>query len=236
MSRISEIGFEIHDLAYGTSEHIDKYLKIYEELLPQYSRYTPVMRQRAEKRSDNASIEQWHQWLLTIHNQPVGMIEFIYNRKRNMGILLDFAVQPEARNIQYLEHKSLASLILNLARRRLIEDAQINGHIAPLCMVTEVEYIPLVRKYEEYGFVEFSIEYFEPPFTPELAGVSSEAKKFDKIGYKKMYLGAFQIQNNPINPSDPNIIKTALLTLWEDHYCLPVDHWLMQKILKGIHD
>jgi len=53
---------------------------------------------------------------------------------------------------------------------------------------------------------------------------------FDTIGYKEMQLGIFQIPGHSLDPNDPQLLKTVLLTLWEDHYCLPADHWLLRKI------
>jgi hypothetical protein len=231
MRKIPEIGLVIHDLHGTDVSFIDEYLAIHNELLPEYSRYAPVMRLRAEKPVDESATEKWHQWLLEMGGRSVGMIEFLYNRKRNAGILLDFAIHSNARDIQYQGYSRLAGLVLELAMRQLTQDANLNGHAAPLCMIAEVDHAPLVQKYKEYGYVEFPIEYFEPPATPELENISTGELNFDKIGYKEMHLGAFQIPGHPFDPSDPNILKTVLLTLWEDHYCLPADHWLVQKIV-----
>jgi hypothetical protein len=230
MYEIPEIDFAVQELREANSALIDVYLEIHEALLPQYARYAPAMRRRAEKAPDASAVEQWHQWLLMIRNQPVGMIEFLYNRKRNTGILLDFAIQPEARHVKHGQYQRLAGLVLQFAILRLMKDAQANGCSAPLGMIAEVEHAHLVEKYKEYGFVEFPIEYLEPPATPELMNVTPAAQNFDKIGYKKMYLGVFQIPGHPIDSRSPEILKTILLTLWEDHYCLPADHWLLQKM------
>ncbi len=233
MQGIPEIGLVIHDLVGGNSRYIEDYLAIYKELFPQYVRYQPIMRQRAEKPVDESAIEKWHQWLLLVENKPVGVIGFVYNRKRNVGLLLDFAIQPEARKIQYNgNHQLLSYLSLTLVMQELIQDARLNGHSAPLCMAAEVEYPALVRKYIEYGFVEFPIEYFEPPYTPELVEAFSAVQNFDKIGYERMHIGAFQIPDYPFDKNDTGIVKTVLLTLLEDHYHLPSDHWLAQKVFQ----
>ncbi len=234
MLEIPEIGLTIHDLVGGNSQYIEEYLAIYQELLPQYYRYAPVMRQRAEKPVEASANEQWHQWLVFMGNRPIGMIGILYNRKRNTGILLDFAIRPEARAIQYHGHKRLAGLILELAMEQLTRDAQANGYEYPLCMIAEVEHASLVKTYLKYGYIEFSVEYFEPPYTPELAENCDDAQSLDKIGYKRLFLGAFQIPGHPFDPGDPAILEAVLLTLLEDHYCIPPDHWLVQKMFKEI--
>jgi hypothetical protein len=235
MQFFPEIQLAIHDLTEGNPEFVDEYLDVYGELLPQYVRYIPLMRQRAQKPSDESANEKWHQWLLRVQDRPAGMIEFIYNRKRNTGLLLDFGIMPEMRYINYQKHKNLAGLVLHIAMQKLIQDSREHGHNAPLCMITEVEYPRLVEKYAEYGFVEFPVEYFEPPVTPELSALS-EMEIFDKIGYKKMYLGAFQIPGYEFDPGNSSIIKEALLSLLEDHYGLPVNHWLMQRMFQEIRE
>ena len=234
MQEIPEIGLVIHDLIGGNFHYIDEYLAIYEELFPQYFHYAPVMRRRAENPVNESANEKWHQWLLIIRDRPVGIIGFLYNKKKNSGVLLDFAIKPEARNIQYKEYQRFAELCLNLAMQQLICDAQVDDHHAPLCMIAEVEYASLVKKYKEYGYVEFPIEYFEPPCTPDLLEVLNGAQNFDKMEYQRMYEGAFQIPGHPFDPDAPGIIKTILFTLLEDHYHLPTDHWLVQKMLQEI--
>ena len=234
MHNIPEIGLTIDDLVDGNSSQIDEYLALYNELLPQYYRYAPVMRQRAESRADKSSLEKWHQWLLKINNQPVGMIGVIYNRNRNTGILMDFAIKAEARKISYKQHDRFAGLILQLAMEQLITDAQEFHPEHPLCMIAEVEHAPLVKKYGQYGYREFPIDYYEPPYTPELLKNANNPENLDKIGYQKLHLGAFEIPGQPFDPNDAKIIKTAVLTLLEDHYRLPAGHWLIQKMIEQV--
>lgn len=230
---VSEIELVIHDLVGGNARYIDEYLAIYEELFPQYSRYTPIMRLRAEKPVDETANEKWHQWLLVLRDEAVGIIGFFYNKKRNTGVLLDYAILPHARDIQH-QNQRLAHLTLNRAMYQLVLDAQGQGSDAPLCMIAEVEYPALVRRYAEYGFVEFPVEYYEPPFTPELAKAVGVPENLDKIGFERMSLGAFQIPGHPFGSSDADMIEAALITMLKDHYSLSNDHWLVQKLFKEI--
>lgn len=234
MQQIQEIGLVIHDLVGDNSRYIHEYIAIYEELFPQYLHYAPVMRRRAENSVDGSAVEKWHQWLLRIEDKPIGMIGFLYNKKRNTGILLDFAIKPEARNIQTNENLRFANVCLNLAMQQLVMDAQAEGHPSPLCMIAEVEYSSLVKKYKEYGFVEFPYEYFEPPATTELLEGLDREKIFDKIEYQRMCVGAFEIPGHPFDLNAPGVLKTILSTLLEDHYKLPADHWLIQKMNQEI--
>jgi len=234
MLEFPEIGLVVHDLIGGNTRYIDEYMSIYEQLFPQYIHYAPVMRRRAELPLDKTAVEKWHQWLLVIGDQPVGLVGFLYNKKRNTGLLLDFAIKPGARAIRTRDNLRFANLCLNLAMQELVSDAQAEGHDAPLCMIAEVEHESLANKYKEYGYAVLRIEYFEPPYTPELLDAINQEQIFDKIEYQRMFVGAFGIPGYPIDLKNPGVIKTILFTLLEDHYHLPADHWLVQKLVQEI--
>ncbi|MDP1545568.1 MAG: hypothetical protein Q8L87_06055 [Anaerolineales bacterium] len=230
-----DIDLVIHDLVDGNAKYIDDYLAIYQELFPQYVRYTPVMRQRAEVRVDQSANEKWHQWLLVMQGKPVGIVGFLYNRKRNIGLLMDFAIYPDSRNTRINGRITFSNFALNLSMRQLIEDARENGHESPICMAAEVEYPALVRKYIQYGYVKFPVEYLEPPYTPELEKVGDKILEVDNpADYERMFVGAFHIPGYPFDPVAPEIVKTVLLAFLEDHYHLPMDHWLIQKVIQEI--
>jgi len=236
MLEIKEIELVIHDLVGGGAAHIDDYLGLYNELFPEYIRYMPLMRWRAEKPVDDSAQEKWHQWLILIKDKPIGIIGFLYNRNRNVGILMDFAIRPEVRKIQFTEDQKLPLLILRMAMRQLVDDSLANGHASPLFMIAEVEHASLLRKYVEYGYLEFPVEYYEPSYPLELTQASVESKNLDKMDYKQMYLGAFQLPGRPFDPNNSELIKTALFTILVDHYGLPADHWLIQKMLIEIFE
>ncbi|MBK6794326.1 MAG: hypothetical protein IPG80_17715 [Anaerolineales bacterium] len=229
-----EVGLVIHDLVDGNSRYIDDYLKIYENLFPQYIRYLPLMRQRAEKKADRSVNERWHQWLLVMNDNPVGIIGFLYNQKRNVGLLMDFAIYPEARKVHAGENVLFSEFVLKHSMQQLLEDANENRFTAPVCLAAEVEHPALLKKYEEYGYVKFPVEYFEPPSTPELEKVGDKIRELGKMDFGRMYIGAFQIPGHPFDPKDSKIIKTILLAFLEDHYQLPFDHWLVQKVIHEI--
>lgn len=229
-----DIDLVIHDLVDGNSKYIEEYLKIYRDLFPQYIRYVPVMRQRAEAQVDGSAFEKWHQWFLVAGGKPVGIIGFIYNRQRNVGLLMDFAIYPDARKIRVDGKTPFSQFILNLSMQQLIADARESKFTAPVCFAAEVEYPALVKKYEEYGYVRFPVEYFEPPYTPELEKVGDKIQELSSVDYKKLHIGAFQIPGHPFNLSDPQTIKTVLFAFLEDHYQLPSNHWLIQKVVHEI--
>lgn len=225
----------VHDLVDGNSHYIEKYLDIYRTLFPQYGRYIPLMRKRAEKPLDRTANEIWHQWLLLVNELPAGIAGFLYNRKRNVGLLMDFAILEQFRGTPTHGPIRFSHQVLNLAMKQLVSDSREYGKNAPFCLAAEVEYPSLVQKYSEYGYVEFPVEYFEPPATPELLELFDETQNLDKlIGYGRMFIGAFPIPGFPVSLNDPAIIKTVLLAFLEDHYRLPSEHWMIQKIIQDI--
>ena len=234
MYAVPGINLIIHDLVNGNSQYIEDYLKIYKDLFPQYVRYLPLMRRRAEVYISNDALEKWHQWLLIVDDRPVGIVGFLYNRKRNVGLLMDFALYPEARNIRIDGDTPFSKFVLGLSMQKLVEDAHENRHSAPICMAAEVEYPALLRRYREYGYVEFPVEYFEPPSTPELEKVGDKIHDLKNVEFGKMNIGAFQIPGFPNDLTNPDIIKVVLFAFLEDHYQLPSDHWLVRKVIQGI--
>ena len=234
MHTLPEANLIIHDLVNGNSQYIEDYLKIYSELFPQYLRYLPVMRRRAEFTADRDAFEKWHQWLLVVENKPVGIVGILYNRKRNVGLLMDFAIYPNSRRIQVHGGLPFSKYILNLSMQELVEDAKENQYPAPICMAAEVEYPALLRKYIEYGYVKFPVEYFEPPSTPELEKVGDKIQNLKSVEFGRMNVGAFQIPGFSQDLTNPEVIRIVLSALLEDHYQLSSDHWLVRKVIQGI--
>ncbi|HMZ06184.1 MAG TPA: hypothetical protein PK078_01095 [Anaerolineales bacterium] len=234
MPNYLETALTIDDLVDGNSDCIEEYLNIYQTLFPQYGRYIPLMRKRAEKKQDGEVNESWHQWLLSVNGIPAGIVGFLYNKMRNLGLLMDFAILKEFRPIATPGQTRFSHYILTLVMQQLILDAKSNGKNTPLCLAAEVEYPSLVRKYKEYGYVQFPVEYFEPPSTPELIEIYDETKILDKLEYERMFIGAFPIPGIQVSLNDPMIIKTVLLAFLEDHYRLPSEHWMIQKLIQEI--
>ncbi|MEW5872742.1 MAG: hypothetical protein AB1894_26015 [Chloroflexota bacterium] len=235
MFQIEPVDLTFYDIVGGqNSDKFEDFFALYERFLPQYLHYGPLMRQRAISPADPEANIRWHQWLVCQHDEPVGMLTFLYNRKRNLGLALDFAILPKARGIQYQQHSRLAGLMLSLAMEQIKRDAEAVGNPIPVCMVGEVEHLPLAQRYTDYGFVHLPVEYYEPPVTPDLAALVDAKEVETKVGYRQLYLGAFGIPGGNFNPSDPQTLREVLEMLLIDHYNLPEDHWIMQTALKSI--
>ena len=236
MLNIPELDLAVYDIIAGKNlEHLEDFLLVYGEYLPQYLRYEPLMRQRAQQPQDPLGLYYWHQWLVRLGGKPAAMVTFVLNRRRNLGILLDFAVAPEARAIQYQGHTRLAGLILELSWEQLRCDALADGLPAPACMIAEVEHVPLVERYKQYGFVELPVEYYEPPFTPGLAEIV-DPSELQKFGYRRLYLGAFAIPGGGFDPDDSSMMCQIIETLLFDHYQMQPEHWTVRMALQCFMD
>ena len=233
MFNIPELDLEIYDIIGGRNlEHLDDFLQLYGDYLPQYIRYEPLMRQRACQPLDANALYYWHQWLVRQAGKPAAMLTFVLNRKRNMGIFLDFIVTPEARAIHYQGHTRMAGLLLELIWEQLKLDARADGLPTPEFLIAEVEHIQLVERYKQYGFAELPVEYYEPPYTPNLAEIFDPAELEQYIGYRRLYLGAFAIPGGQFDPADPDTICKIVETLLIDHYQLRPEHWTVNKALR----
>ena len=223
----------IHDVVDGNSAYLNDYLDLYIDYLPQYARYLPAMRQRAEKRIDSQALELWHQWLVLYAGRPAAMIGFLYNRVHNLGILMDFAVAEECRELEVPGQVRFAGRLLYLAMKQLKKDAAKIGNSAPLCMAAEVEHQPLVERYKEYGFIEFPVEYYEPPGTPDLVGLVP-LRDIEQVGYRRLHLGAFPVPGSDFQSMGVWVVDIILRALLEDHYRLTENHWLLEQTLSSI--
>jgi hypothetical protein len=231
--KIEEIGLEIHDVVNGNTDRLDDLINLYQDLFPEYARYVPVMRRRAEQPVDVVESTVVHQWLATINNQAAGMLIFKYNVKRNCGIGLDLAVSEKFKKIKFKGYERLAHLLIDLRQTQIEQDAKANGKKSISGVVVEVESRRLMDTFEKYGLVELDVKYQEPP-APESAKPLIDADSLGKVLYKPMILGVYPMGVMDFDVRNYVIIKEFVKALLVDHYGLTEDHWVVVDALKSI--
>lgn len=223
-------GLEIHDLVGGNTDLLEEYLQLYLEFLPQYARYVPVMRLRAEQPAPRDPRFDEHQWLVLRQGQPAGMTTFVYNRLRNVGIGLDLAVRPEERQLDRASQSRLAGLMIREMCKQVERDAAAQGNPTPLGVVVEVEHPALVKRYAEYGFIALPVEYYEPPFIQRALSLVEPAE-IEKAGFPRLHLGFFPIEGSGFEPTNLEQLTEIIQALLVDHFGLPGNHWVVQTAL-----
>lgn len=231
--RVEEIGLEIHDVVNGNVDHLDELIDLYLELFPDYARYIPVMRRRAEQHINADSLMVVHQWLATINNQAAGMLVFKYNINHNCGIGLDLAVREKFREIKFQNYNRLAHLLIDLRQEQIEQDAIACGNSAVLGVVVEVESRKLLDTFEKYGMIELDVNYQEPP-APENVKPLINANALGSVQYKPMVLGVYPMSTDVHNVRNSKVLKEFIQALLVDHYGLSEDHQVVIDALKSI--
>lgn len=222
----------IHDLVGGNTCYLDEFFSLYLQLLPQYDRYLPVMQQRAQQPAPRDPRFDEHQCLVRLANQPVGLVTFVYNRLRNLGIGLDLAVHPAWRGHSLGGYPRLAQLIIAEMLEQICRDAARQGNPTPLGAVVEVEHAALLERYAVYGLVPLPVEYYEPPVTPAARELLSAAE-VEQAEFTPLALGFFPIQGGGFDWQAIEQRRRILLALLIDHYGLEESHWVVQTALRS---
>jgi len=232
--QIEELGLEIHDVVNGNSDHLEELINLYLELFPEYARYVPVMRHRAEQPVDSDKSMVVHQWLATINNEAAGMVVFKYNINRNCGIGLDLAVAEKFKPIKYKAYGRLAHLLIDLRQEQVNQDAFMYGKQMASGVLVEVESRKVLETFKGYGMVELDINYNEPP-SPESVKSLIDPYALKEITYKPMYLGVYPAQGaGSFDLRNVELLKVFIYALLVDHYGLQEDHWVVVDALKSI--
>ena len=224
----------IHDVTQGNVERLEALLDLFVEAFPRYTRYLPIMRERAIRLPADADprfVE--HQWLAEVGTQAAGFTVFKYVPGRNCGLCMAIGVRPAYRLLSAGRYRRLSELLLKSSLEQLQADALTAGRPAPVGMVLEVEEPKLVARFREYGLVELPVDYREPPFLHGRQALA-DASELEAMGFQPMQLGIYPIGGESFNPSDPAMLANLIYALLVDHYRLPEEHWAVRRSLDSI--
>lgn len=212
----------------GSQDHerIEALLSIYAHLFPQYAHYTPRMRRRVYKPSENAEGHVVHYWLVEVDGQPAGIRTFRYNPKRRCGIAHALAIGPDYRATS-VKGLQLSQFIINSCLHQITNDAIIRGLPKPCGMVNEVQYLSLMKHYETMGIQRLNIDYREPVFPETDSGA---------VQFHPMHLAILPDPDAGCDLTDKAVIADFALAYLVDHYGLLEDNQDVQTILTSINN
>jgi hypothetical protein len=213
---------------------IEALLELYGRLFPQYQRYTPRMRRRAQFGSEHREGHIVHYWLVEVDGQPAGLRTFRYVKKRHCGLAHALAVDPLFRKVE-VQGKRLAVFIIYECLAQIIRDAAEQGDTPPLGMVNEVEPERLMEHYTRNGLVQLPIQYVEPIFPPEVEG-RSRADELAATVFAPMRMGFLPNPNMKIETYSRAMITEFALAFLSDHYGLPENHPTVISVLASIKE
>jgi hypothetical protein len=229
-------GLTIREVLGGSPRDLDDMITVHLELFPQFESYVPYMHERAKQPPDAEPgfVEHW--WLARIDDEPAGVRYFKYVPRRNCGLSLGIAIRKKFRRLTFGEHYGRFSKLLTLASlEQLRADALAAGDPIPIGIVAEMEGY-LHKRYAEYDFIEFSIDYNEPSSTPDASEARGETPDYDNLSFRWIQLGLFKLADTSFDPYNLEMLDNMVLAFLVDHYGLPEDHWAVQRALDSIRE
>jgi hypothetical protein len=233
----AETGAQVCDVIDGDTTRLDDLIALFVEHFPRRAASAEQLRRNALA-EDECPRFRAHQYLVDVGGQPAGMICFCYSPHHDMGLLEWLAVRADRRS-QIVDGCRLPEWLIRQAVAQLRRDAARAMRPMPACLCAEVEPAPLVRRFCEFGFIEFPVAYRAPVFDgPRDASgpIRQPATRFEP-----RHLGAF--------PADPNLalLKTpawvtprlvvdAMLMVCLDYYRLSDTHPAVRQALLSIRD
>jgi len=233
----------IHDVVDGQVEFLDALLDLYRELFPQYIAALPRIRARAFLPADVDPRFIRHQWVVTYHDDPAGLVSFKLALRQNLGICLSIGIRPAYRSIVWQGSRRLSNFLIQKMIGQLEIDAASQGNPSPFGLVVEVETpsgttdpvlkksrLHLSERYQEYGFLPLPVTYHEPACVrnPDngqlLSQVTDDAEPMQ-------LLMLFLQGQGCISPDLLNRVVDALLV---EHYGLPEDDLLVRQARESI--
>lgn len=211
---------------------INHFLSLYAQLFPQYAHYTPRMRRRSEFPQNHHAGQILHYWGIEVDGQLAGLRTFRYIHNRHCGIAVALAIHPDFRSVT-VNGQRLSAFVIYACLEQIIRDSIIMGGPPALGMVNEVESPHLMKHYIQHGLIELPVNYMEPIFPPEQLGRSRE-EEINQIIFSPMMLGFLKNPAMVVDFKDPHLIQDFALAFLVEHYHLPENHPIVQKIIASI--
>lgn len=224
----------IHEVIGGKSEYLETLLQLHHAYFPQYSQYLPYMRQRVERpaRDTQGSVEHW--WLAEYASEMVGFILFKTIPKRHCSLGLLIAVLPAYRKQLLYNETTLAEYLIQGSLNQLKSDLAEHRGEPALGMVVEVETPRLVDHYRQYGFIEIPVDYCSPPYIRGETAFENQVE-MDKWEFLPSPIGIFPCSESHLDFSDANLVSDLVQAWLVDHYHLPFEHPIVQRVLNSMN-
>ena len=219
-------------LSSGDKKRIENFLFLYTQLFPQYVHYIPRMLRRIEFPKTHRAGHILHYWLVEVDGKFAGLRIFRYIHNRHCGIALALAIHPDFRSVT-VNGQRLSTFIIYACLEQIIQDSTSMGGPPALGMVNEVESPRLMKHYIQNGLIKLQVNYMEPIFPPEKLG-RSRLEEINMIHFAPMQLGFLKNPTVQVNTRDPQLIQDFTLAFLVEHYNLPENHPMVQKIIASI--
>ncbi len=219
-------------LCSGDQIRINHFLSLYTQLFPQYAHYTPRMHRRTEFPQNHRAGQILHYWAIEVDGKFAGLRTFRYIHSRHCGIAIALAIHPDFRSVT-VNGQRLSAFVIYSCLEQIIQDSISMGGPPALGMVNEVESPHLMKHYIQNGLIKLPVNYMEPIFPPEKRGRSRE-EEINQIFFSPMQLGFLKNPAIQVNIEDHCLIQNFTLAFLVEHYNLPENHPVVQKIIESI--
>ncbi|MCB0005575.1 MAG: hypothetical protein KDE04_03955 [Anaerolineales bacterium] len=235
----------VFELAGAAGFKLAEMETLFNQLFPQYSHFVGRLRAIAAGDETECLFKRPHQWLVEIDDEPVGLINFTYSQRHNVGLGHNLAILPRLRRFNFGSFSRLSEILVYLAQQQLASDAGHAGAPEPAGLLVEVESPAatsdpveqrrrqhLFARYQEYGAVEIPVCYFEPP------GLIRADRPQEDVGWERLDFHPMELAIFPQRPAAELLtdggIRNLVTAFLCDHYGLPTDHWAVTEALASI--
>lgn len=219
-------------LGSGDIPRINAMLELYARFFPEYAHYTARMQRRAKLPSESRRGHRVHYWLIEYKDTPVGIFMFRYILPRKCGLGTALALDPSVRAVS-VDGKPLTAFMFGKVLAQLEKDALAMGSMECFGMVSEIEHLGLMKRFEKFGMVELPLQYFEPIFPPKAEELPEE-EMLSKISFIPAHFCILPHPNSSNREYSPKTVKEFALAFLVDHYNLDEDHYKVQEVLESI--
>ncbi len=220
----------ISELVGDRRKSLDTIAELYRALMPQYAHNIPRLREIVHRPFDADPDLYQHVWLAEVDGQTAGMILFEYATKRDLGLGIGLAIKRPYRALRFGAYGRLAEMLIKRALTQLRSDATHAGRPLPLGLAVEVTLPKLIPRYENYGYVNLPVRYYEP--SGNLGNADTEAG-LEALGFHLRHLGIFPLLES-FDASDTEVWERIVYTFYIDHYGIPETHLALRIALESI--
>lgn len=229
MKDCSQLGLQVQELAGGNGQGLDELIALWAEYFPDYAELPANVDELRLAVLGQAVVPglRPHLWLVRQHEQPVGMSFFLYNPARALGMLLFFALRPEARRLAPPGFDRLSDFLVAEMLAQVAED----GAGQALGLALEVDSPALAERYQHMGLRLFHLRYGEPSGGQTASMRTELAPQQDD--FHPLFLGIFALPLAHQQPL-PQVAHGVVLAFLSDYYGLPDTHPVLRQAIQTI--
>lgn len=234
---IQHQNLKIYDLTHSQEhDRIQSMLMVYRELMPDYGYYEPRMIHGIQQTYDVRPNLHRFYWYSEVDDEPAGLIQFEYVPGQDVGLVMDMAVLPPYRQMDFGTGYRFNYLQVREAANFLKDHALRLGRPKPYGLGNEIAHDAIFNlTVNVYHNIPIPTHYKEPPYV-EYDKHLLDQSILEETQFRPMHLGLFplEFENETRNLHQASVYKNVIHAFLIDHYGLATDHWAYQESIREV--